>query len=559
MTLIDIDAPQQVRRDRWGRYLVTPPDGGKPVGYQRATTLAKMLEDTSNLTRWSARMTLLGAAQRPDIIASVLAADPSDRKTLDKLAEQAKEHGGANVRRDLGTAVHKFLELAHADATYTVPEPYTADIAAIQRVLDDAGFDVVPEYSERILVVDSIQVAGMCDMVLRRRSDGLLFIADLKTGSSVQYGALGWAVQLSIYSQADNIYEQGQADDGSDDRRLPMPTVDRSAAFIIHCEPQSGSAQLHQLTIGAEFVDLAVAVSEVRKRRDLLVPFEFEGGGTTSTSVAEGTANADAAGEVAAVVGTVDDPTPDAAALAMFHEARTAWLINRTTALVERLSKAHVAEVWPTDIARPGDIKAGTATWSMQDQNLISMALDALEAKHDVPFGDEDPVVTHARRMDLEAKIAAEASTLSTTSMGAEVKTYTAQPDGPTADPVAVDIVMGIVKAMAKSEHPDDRERIGRVQAWQRQASSKNVSWKIGGYKRGEVPERLYAIVAAAVGCLDLIDLEATDPDRRVRDLLAVVLDDDIAAQPTASVGALFGLLTTDQALRLAEMAEAAT
>lgn len=594
MTLVDIEAPQQVRRDRWGRYLVTPPDGGKPVGYQRATTLAKMLEDTSNLTRWSARMTLLGAAQRPDIIASVLAADPSDRKTLDKLAEQAKEHGGANVRRDLGTAVHKFLELAHADATYTVPEPYTADIAAIQRVLDDAGFDVVPEYSERILVVDSIQVAGMCDMVLRRRSDGLLFIADLKTGSSVQYGALGWAVQLSIYSQADNIYEQGQADDGSDDRRLPMPTVDRSAAFIIHCEPQSGSAQLHQLTIGAEFVDLAVAVREVRKRRDLLVPFEFEGGGTTSTSVAEGTANADAAGEVAAVVGTVDDPTPDAAALAMFHEARTAWLINRTTALVERLSKAHVAEVWPTDIARPGDIKAGTATWSMQDQNLISMALDALEAKHDVPFGDEDPLVTARRRAEVEAKIAAEvaeanaaladtpytaratdpdttyadpveakiaaeASTLSTTSMGAEVKTYTAQPDGPTADPVAVDIVMSIVKAMAKSEHPDDRERIGRVQAWQRQASNKGVGWKIGGYKRGEVPERLYAIVAAAVGCLDLIDLDATDPDRRVRDLLAAVLDDDIAQQPTASVGALFGLLTTDQALRLAEMAEAVT
>ncbi len=105
MTLVDIDAPTEVRRDRWGRYLVTPPDGGKPVGYQRATTLAKMLEDTSNLTRWSARMTLLGAAQRPDIIASTLAADPSDRKTLDKLAEQAKEHGGANVRRDL---VHGF-------------------------------------------------------------------------------------------------------------------------------------------------------------------------------------------------------------------------------------------------------------------------------------------------------------------------------------------------------------------------------------------------------------------------------------------------------------------
>jgi hypothetical protein len=552
VTLVDIEAPTEVRRDRWGRYLVTPPDGGKPVGYQRATTLAKMLEDTSNLTRWSARMTLLGAAQRPDIIASTLAADPSDRKTLDKLAEQAKEHGGANVRRDLGTAVHKFLELAHADPTYTVPEPYAADIAAIRTLLDDAGFDVVPDYSERILVVDSIQVAGMCDMVLRRRSDDRLFIADLKTGSSVQYGSLGWAVQLSIYSQADAIYEQGRADDGSDDRRLPSPDVVMDTAYIIHCEPQSGSAQLHQLAIGAQFVDLAVAVREVRKRRDLLVPFKFEGGGDDAASVdRSGTANASVTTQTSVVVGTVDDPTTDAAAL-VTHEARTAWLIRQYDLLLGKLGKAHLIEAWPTGIPGPRHIQDGTATWTSDDIDTIAAALHALEAKHDVPFGDEDPKVTAQRRADVEAKIAAD---LTPPTPEPEP---TPEPDGPTANPDAVDTVMAIVIAM-KVGTPDERERIGRVQAWQRQASNKHVGWKIGNYARGQVPERLYAIVAAAVGCLDLIDLDATDPDRRVRDLLAAVLDDDIAQQPTSSVGALFGLLTTDQALRLAAMAEAAT
>jgi hypothetical protein len=548
VTLVDIDAPTEVRRDRWGRYLVTPPDGGKPVGYQRATTLAKMLEDTSNLTRWSARMTLLGAAQRPDIIASTLAADPSDRKTLDKLAEQAKEHGGANVRRDLGTAVHKFMELAHADPTYTVPEPYAADIAAINAVLDAAQLDVVTLYSERILVVDSIQVAGMCDLGVRSRVTGKLHVGDLKTGSSVQYGSLGWSVQQTLYSMADAIYEQGAAADGSEDRRLDPPDFDGSTAYIIHCQPESGKADLYELEIGAEFVDLAVAVREVRKRRDLLVPFKFEGGGTSSTTDVKGTA------VPAASVGveTVESSTNNDAAALVIHEARTAWLINRSGALAERLSKRHLAEVWPTDIARPAAIKDGTATWTGDDIDTIAAALHALEAKHDVPFGDEDPKVTAQRRADVEAKIAAD---LTPPTPEPEP---TPEPDGPTADPDAVDTVMTIVKSM-KAGTPDERERIGRVQAWQRQASNKHVGWKIGNYARGQVPERLYAIVAAAVGCLDLIDLDATDPDRRVRDLLAAVCDDDIAQQPTSSVGALFGLLTTDQALRLAEMAEAIT
>ena len=33
------------RRDRWGRYLVLPEGGTKPIGYTRATTVAKGIED----------------------------------------------------------------------------------------------------------------------------------------------------------------------------------------------------------------------------------------------------------------------------------------------------------------------------------------------------------------------------------------------------------------------------------------------------------------------------------------------------------------------------------
>ena len=103
MTLVDIEAPEQVRRDRWGRYLVLPPDGTKHVGYQRATTLKSMIEDTSNLTGWACRMTLIGASARQDIIASTLAAGDDAAKPTNSIgalfgaltADQALELGSA--------------------------------------------------------------------------------------------------------------------------------------------------------------------------------------------------------------------------------------------------------------------------------------------------------------------------------------------------------------------------------------------------------------------------------------------------------------------------------
>ena len=53
------------RRDRWGRYLVLPPGAAKPVGYTRATTVAKTLDEQSNLVAWKARMVALGLGRSP--------------------------------------------------------------------------------------------------------------------------------------------------------------------------------------------------------------------------------------------------------------------------------------------------------------------------------------------------------------------------------------------------------------------------------------------------------------------------------------------------------------
>ena len=264
--LTNLNQPQQeVRRDRWGRYQVLPPRGDKPVGYTRATTIAKILDDSSSLMAWNSRMTAIGLGLRPDLVALVATTPHDDKKTLDSLVKRASEAGGATVRRDLGTAVHGLLERRLKDPSFVAPDPYQADIEAVLSALADAGLSFVDGMTERIVVNDEIEVAGTFDLLLTDGQD--IFVSDLKTGSSVKYGGLGFAIQLSIYANASNLYTQGAAKDGSEDVRDPMPNVSKSAGIVIHCQPGSGLAELHWLDLeaGTEALHTALEVRRLRK------------------------------------------------------------------------------------------------------------------------------------------------------------------------------------------------------------------------------------------------------------------------------------------------------
>ncbi len=45
--LSDLSVTDTARRDQYGRYLIVPPSGGKPMGYTRVTTIAKALTMTA--------------------------------------------------------------------------------------------------------------------------------------------------------------------------------------------------------------------------------------------------------------------------------------------------------------------------------------------------------------------------------------------------------------------------------------------------------------------------------------------------------------------------------
>lgn len=342
-----------IRRDRWGRYLVVPSYGKKPKGYTRATTVAKALDSQDGLMKWNGRMILLGLMQRPDLLALAGTIDESNSKELNRLCDQASEAGGSVTRRNLGTAVHSMLEQSITLPDYEAPAQYRADIAAIHRVVREAGGEFLTDMVERIVVCDELGIAGTFDGIIR--IGGKLFLFDLKTGSL--FGGLSWAIQLSIYAHADALYLQGPADDGSADTRFPMPEVDQERAIIIHCEPESGHAELHWLDISQGWDALQVAM-EVRKWRNAkpLAPF------TADTIPAQ----------VESAPEYVDE------------KWRKLARERVTTMLNDDNARTDILREWPPDIAT---LRSGFPI-SVTDGDRLSVLFSRIERQHGLPFAD---------------------------------------------------------------------------------------------------------------------------------------------------------------------------
>ena len=358
------------RRDRWGRYLVVDPETGKLIGLIRATTISGSLDDKTNIVNWKARMVIIGLASRPDLVALAAATDANDKKALNDIAERASDAGGATLRRDLGTAVHGFFAARVADPAAKVPAPYDADVAAILAAIDEHGLEIVGGMSERMVVLWRHRIAGTFDLIVRDRNTGTLHLVDLKTGSSL-LGALGFSTQLSIYAQADVLYTQGAAADGSEDVAEPMPPVSQSLGYILHCEPGSARCDVHalDLTIGAEALELAMQVREMRKAKPL-TPH------TGRIAVA-----ADAVEQVAEMIAEVFPGATDVSTEAIGEQDRAA-LRERMQAIIAAGATDELLRSWPADVPT---LKSGEPISHGQHSELLAV-LATVEKNHGVAF-----------------------------------------------------------------------------------------------------------------------------------------------------------------------------
>lgn len=257
-----VTPPPAIDRDRYGRPLVVPPNGGKAVAYTRCTTYIDVLEDKYNLQKWMQRMVALGLASRPDLLLSV-AAHKDDKTQLDRICTDAREAASASAAATTGTALHALTELIdRGQELPPLPDQVQADLESYRA----ATVDLKATHIEQFCVLDTLKIGGTPDRVVDY--NGTRYIADLKTGS-IEWGVLKIAMQLAVYARS-KTYDIAS-------RKRGLHEADTSRGIIIHTPAGQGTTSLHWVDIEAGWYAVQVA-GDVREKRklkfnDLTEPF----------------------------------------------------------------------------------------------------------------------------------------------------------------------------------------------------------------------------------------------------------------------------------------------
>jgi len=246
--------------NRWGQYLI------ENRAYQRATTLAGLMENRQNLERWKIRNVARGLIARNDILAAIAACPEDDKARADGLCEQALEAAAGSSGANLGTALHEMTARVDAGEEFAPPPPWDVDIKAYRDLIAAAGIGICPAWIEKTCVIPELGVAGTFDRVVEKNDR--LFIADLKTGKDLSYGWAAIAIQLALYAHAEFIW------DWDSKTRQVMPEVSRKTGLVIHLPAGTATAALYvvNLEAGWEAAKQAVWVREWRARKDLARP-----------------------------------------------------------------------------------------------------------------------------------------------------------------------------------------------------------------------------------------------------------------------------------------------
>jgi hypothetical protein len=264
-----------IPRDRWGRPIVTPPNGGKPIGYTRATTLAGVLEDTYNLTQWKRRTVARGLAIRPDLVlhANSLGRQPEKatdeagykrwRAAMDRICDAAAEAAEASASATIGTALHTITErLDRGEDLGIIPDTYRPHITAYQ----EATKDLTAIHIERFTVCDELQAAGTPDRLSMLDGHSKMIVVDTKTGS-LEFGLGKIAMQLAIYAHS-------QLYDPATGTRTPLD-LDQERGLVVALNAVTAKCELVwvDLVAGWDAIQHAVWVRDWQKRKNLSQPY----------------------------------------------------------------------------------------------------------------------------------------------------------------------------------------------------------------------------------------------------------------------------------------------
>lgn len=253
-----------IARDRYGRPLIEPVGGGKPVAYTRVSTLAKALDDKTALTQWKCRQTALGLAARPDLVTKTSALG-DDRRALNEVVTEALAAAASDRAANVGTALHAFTERVdageHPADIVGHTDPLYLDLTAYQHAT--AHLEMVA--AELFVVCDELKAAGSFDRLANVPDVGLV-VADLKTGQHEPDYPHGVAQQIAIYAHG-TLYDSQQGRVAS----LADLGVRTDVGLLIHMPAERGICDLYLIDLehGWALAQTAVAVRDAYKNKPL--------------------------------------------------------------------------------------------------------------------------------------------------------------------------------------------------------------------------------------------------------------------------------------------------
>lgn len=290
-----------------GRYSLPDPETGAATGFTRVTNIAKVLEDTFNLSRWSRRETAIRVIESAVLAVSGqldgaraesfdLIRDLINQEQAGKLDYALDAHDnllGGKDAAEFGTAVHEWCGAVDLGmcTVEQVPEQFRAHVRAYQALLARHGLIAEPQHIERTVLNYGSDlkptvkgrkypvIAGTYDRVFRCATTGRRYMGDLKTSktTSLAYAWIGFGVQMDFYRTADYLF----ALDGKSWERmpelvpdfgilihLPSDNVEKSAAITFD---MATSTRLRQMSLDT-YVERSQAAKVIPSVHALPIP-----------------------------------------------------------------------------------------------------------------------------------------------------------------------------------------------------------------------------------------------------------------------------------------------
>ena len=250
---------------------VMTPDGEKSETYARTSSVGSVLEDDSALTNWRISTALVGQAQRPELVAAVLAAMPysENKSKFTKLREEAIQAGRGSFKADLGTAVHAMSERWEEDPNYDPGPTYRPALELYSSEMARLGLK--SHLIECKIVNDKHKIAGTADRIyvttiplvapdMTVIPAGSYIIGDLKTGESLDFSLPGYTIQLAGYAG-------GLLYDVEAQRRIETPEIRQDWAIIVHLSVEKNICEFLwvNLEVGRYGLEMVDQVKEWRR------------------------------------------------------------------------------------------------------------------------------------------------------------------------------------------------------------------------------------------------------------------------------------------------------